>query len=199
MMRIPVVEIFYSLQGEGGFAGVPAVFIRLAGCTNACPWCDSKESWTVDKYPHMSVDAIVTKASSFPSRIAVITGGEPLLHTLDSLCEALRRHHFRLHLETSGTAVLSGSWDWICLSPKRHCPPLPAIYPQADELKVVIEDAEDFAWAEACAAQVSPTCLRLMQPEWSRRQTILSPMIDYIKRRPQWHLSLQTHKWLGIA
>ncbi|MDR0729386.1 MAG: 7-carboxy-7-deazaguanine synthase QueE [Prevotellaceae bacterium] len=195
---LSVVEIFYSLHGEGRFTGVPAVFIRLAGCVNICPWCDSKESWSVDRYPPMPVDAIATKASSFPSRIAVVTGGEPLLHTLDALCDALKQHHFRLHLETSGTAVLSGAWDWVCLSPKRHRPSLPAIYPQADELKVVIENAADFTWAEAAAAQVLPDCLLFMQPEWSCRQTVLPLLIDYIKQHPQWQLSLQTHKWLGI-
>ncbi|MDR2361937.1 MAG: 7-carboxy-7-deazaguanine synthase QueE [Prevotellaceae bacterium] len=196
---LSVVEIFYSLQGEGRFTGVPAVFIRLAGCVNACPWCDSKESWPVDKYPLMSVDTIATEASLFPARMAVVTGGEPLLHPLDALCDALKRHHFRLHLETSGTAVLSGAWDWVCLSPKRHRPPLPAIYSQADGLKVVIEKAADFTWAETVAAQVSPDCLLFMQPEWSRRQTVLPLLIEYIKQYPQWQLSLQTHKWLGIC
>jgi organic radical activating enzyme len=195
---LSVVELFYSLQGEGRFTGVPAVFIRLAGCTNACRWCDSKASWTLDGHPQRTVDAIVAQALLFPSRMAVITGGEPLLHPLDALCDALKRHQFRLHLETSGTASLSGVWDWVCLSPKRHRPPRPAIYPAADELKVVIETAADFAWAEENAAQVSPACLLLMQPEWSRRKTILPPVIDYIQQRPQWQLSLQTHKWLHI-
>lgn len=195
---LPVAELFYSLQGEGRFTGVPAVFIRLAGCSNACRWCDSKESWQADKRPCMAVADIVAKASSFPSRVAVVTGGEPLLHSLDGLCGELKRNRFRLHLETSGAAALTGAWDWICLSPKRHCPPRPAIYPLADELKVVIATTDDFAWAEESAGRVSPSCLLLLQPEWSCRQSVVPQIVDYIKRRPQWQLSLQTHKWLHI-
>ncbi|MDR0668366.1 MAG: 7-carboxy-7-deazaguanine synthase QueE [Prevotellaceae bacterium] len=195
---LPVVELFYSLQGEGFFTGMPAVFIRLAGCSNACRWCDSKKSWQADKHPRMEVAEIVAKVLPFPVRMVVVTGGEPLQHSLRSLCRELKRYEFLPHLETSGAASFSGAWDWICLSPKRQCPPRPRFYSLADELKVVIETPDDFAWAEENAGRMLRECVLCLQPEWSRRKSIVPQIVDYIKQRPQWRLSLQTHKWLHI-
>ena len=175
----PIVELFYSLQGEGCYTGQAAVFIRLAGCRNACPWCDAKHTWKAEDFPFLSIAEIVRQASVFPARIAIVTGGEPLLYPLDELCRALHNKGFRTHLETSGVAPFSGEWDWVCLSPKRHRPPLAEAYKHAHELKVVIASAADFAWAEENARNVSPDCLLYLQPEWSCRQTVLPAITQF--------------------
>lgn len=193
-----VVELFYSLQGEGCYTGQAAVFIRLAGCRNACPWCDAKDTWNADKFPRVAIADIVRQASAYPARIAVVTGGEPLLHDLGDLCRALKQAGFRTHLETSGVAPFSGEWDWVCLSPKCHRPPLAEAYAQAHELKVVIENKSSFEWAEENAQKVSASCLLYLQPEWGQRQTVVPLITEYIKQHPQWRLSLQTHKFLNI-
>jgi organic radical activating enzyme len=195
---LPVVEIFYSLQGEGRYAGVPAVFVRLAGCHNACPWCDSKETWRTDGFPLVAVETVIEQVGAYAARTVVVTGGEPLLHPLDRLCRELQKNNFRTHLETSGTATLSGAWDWLCLSPKPQQPPRPDIYSYADELKIVIASLEDFARAEENARRVRPECLLFLQPEWSRRAAVVPPIIDYIRQHPKWRLSLQIHKLLNI-
>jgi organic radical activating enzyme len=193
-----VAEIFYSLQGEGHYAGVPAVFVRLAGCRNGCAWCDSPDTWDAGKFPQQTAAAIVEQVNAYPCKTVVITGGEPLLHPLDELCARLKENNCRIHLETSGTAAFSGAWDWVCLSPKRQQPPLPENYRQASELKMIIAAPDDFDWAEKNAQQVPPDCLLLLQPEWSRRQTVMPLIIDYLLRKPQWRLSLQTHKFIDI-
>jgi organic radical activating enzyme len=193
-----IVEIFYSLQGEGRHTGMPAVFVRLAGCHNACPWCDAKETWNAKNFPRLSAGDIAAQVNAYPCKTVIVTGGEPLLHPLDELCARLKEQHCRLHLETSGAAAFSGAWDWVCLSPKRQQPPLQNNFRYADELKVVIATPDDFAWAEENARQAPPECLLLLQPEWSRRAAITPLVIAYILRHPQWRLSLQTHKFLDI-
>jgi organic radical activating enzyme len=194
----PVAEIFYSLQGEGCYTGIPAVFVRLAGCRNACSWCDAKETWNAGGFPLLPAGEIAAQVNAYPCRTVVVTGGEPLLYPLDALCAQLREQHCRLHLETSGAAAFSGAWDWVCLSPKRQQPPLPENYRHANELKVVIATPDDLAWAEENVRQVSPECLLLLQPEWGNRSGATPLAIDYIRRHPQWRLSLQTHKFLDI-
>jgi 7-carboxy-7-deazaguanine synthase len=196
--QLPVMESFYTLQGEGFHQGKAAWFIRLGGCDVGCVWCDVKESWDAAKHPLKTVDEIVQEAAQHPARIAVITGGEPLMHQLDTLTEALRENGFQTHLETSGSSPLSGHWDWICLSPKKFKFPLPEIMPRANELKVVIFNKSDFDWAEKHAALVSPDCKLYLQPEWDKSDNITPLIIDYIKNNPQWELSLQLHKYINV-
>lgn len=192
------MESFYTLQGEGFHQGKAAWFIRLGGCDVGCVWCDVKESWDVSKHPVKPVSDILHDAMNHPGRIAVITGGEPLMHNLDVLTASLRENGFQTHLETSGSSPLSGYWDWICLSPKKFKFPLPEVVPFANELKVVIFNKSDFDWAEKYAAQVSPDCKLYLQPEWDKSQTVTPMIIDYIKNNPQWELSLQLHKYINV-
>ena len=195
---IPVMESFYTLQGEGFHQGRAAYFIRLGGCDVGCVWCDVKESWDASKHPKESIEEIVSKAATHPGRLAVITGGEPLLHQLDALTQALQAKGFETNIETSGSSPLSGSWDWICLSPKKFKAPLPEIVPLANELKVVIFNKHDFEWAETYAAQVNPACKLYLQPEWDKAAVITPLIIDYIKTNPKWELSLQVHKYINV-
>lgn len=192
------MESFYTLQGEGFHQGKAAWFIRLGGCDVGCVWCDVKESWDVSKHPVRSVDDILQEGLQHPGRIAVITGGEPLLHNLDVLTATLRENGFQTHLETSGSSPLSGYWDWICLSPKKFKFPLPEVVPFANELKVVIFNKSDFDWAEKYASQVSPDCKLYLQPEWDKSHTVTPLIIDYIKSNPQWELSMQLHKYINV-
>jgi organic radical activating enzyme len=200
--RLPVMESFYTIQGEGYYQGRAAYFIRLGGCDVGCVWCDVKESWDASKHPLESIESIVTKAvQSSPAndgRLVVITGGEPLMHNLDSLTSELKNAGFHTNLETSGSSPLSGTWDWICLSPKKFKAPLTEVIAAADELKVVIFNKSDFDWAEKFAAQVSPSCKLFLQPEWERSQQMTSLIIDYIKQHPQWEFSLQLHKYIHV-
>lgn len=195
---LPIMETFYSLQGEGFFAGTPAYFIRLAGCNVACSWCDVKDSWDEHIHPKQNISDLVQKATNSKTAIVVITGGEPLLHHLDSLCEALQNHQLHTHLETSGTSPLSGYWNWITLSPKKFKQPLDDIYKKANELKVIVYNNSDFEYALAQAKKVNSNCHLYLQPEWSKSQTILPKIIEFIKQNPQWKLSLQIHKYLNI-
>lgn len=192
------MESFYTLQGEGFHQGRAAYFIRLGGCDVGCFWCDVKESWDANKHPQQTIDAIVAKALTHPGRLAVITGGEPLLHQLDALTDALHRAGFETNIETSGSSVLSGHWDWICLSPKKFKAPVPAIVPLASELKVVVYNKHDFAWAETYAEQVSTSCKLYLQPEWDKAAEVTPMIIDYIKANPKWELSLQVHKYIHV-
>lgn len=198
---LPVMESFYTLQGEGYHQGKAAYFIRLGGCDVGCVWCDVKDSWNADKHPKFSIDAIVQKAlaetNQLPS-IAVITGGEPLMHPLDSLTKSLKAAGFQTNIETSGSHPLSGQWDWICLSPKKFKAPLPEILPRANELKVVVFNKHDFDWAEQYAAQVNPDCKLYLQPEWDKAADVTPLIVAYIKANPQWALSLQTHKYINV-
>ena len=194
----PVMEHFYTLQGEGAYTGRAAYFIRLGGCDVGCVWCDVKESWPTEGHPVMTVKELVAVASSFAGRLAVITGGEPAMHHLDALIGGLHAAGFKVAIETSGTRILTGGPDWVTLSPKKFKAPLPEVLAEAQELKVVIFHKSDFDWAEEHAAQVSPDCRLYLQAEWSKKEQMLPLILDYIAHNPQWTLSLQTHKWLQI-
>ncbi|HNX86763.1 MAG TPA: 7-carboxy-7-deazaguanine synthase QueE [Bacteroidales bacterium] len=195
---LPVMEAFYTLQGEGFNTGQAACFVRIGGCDVGCWWCDVKESWNASLFPPTPVDQIVAYAASFPAKAVVVTGGEPLLYNLDYFCKKLKESGIRTYLETSGSLRLSGSWDWICLSPKKDVPPLPETLKKANELKVIIHEPEDLRWAETNRPLVSPECLLYLQPEWSSRRQIIPVIIDYIKKYPVWKISLQSHKYMNI-
>ncbi|THU42011.1 7-carboxy-7-deazaguanine synthase QueE [Niastella caeni] len=197
-IQYPVMESFYTLQGEGYHQGKAAYFIRLGGCDVGCVWCDVKESWDASKHPTQTIEEIVAGASAEPGRMVVITGGEPLMHNLDELTNALHEAGFQTNIETSGAWPVSGSWDWICLSPKKFKAPLPEILPLANELKVVVYNKSDFEWAEKYAALVSPACKLFLQPEWSKSATVTPLIIDYIKNNPRWEFSLQLHKYIHV-
>lgn len=192
------MEAFYTLQGEGFHQGRAAYFIRLGGCDVGCIWCDVKESWDASKHPQVPIDKIVAAAGNHPGRLAVITGGEPLLHNLDELTQRLKDAGFETNIETSGSSPLSGFWDWICLSPKKFKFPLPEVVAIADELKVVVFNNADFKWAEQYAALVKPGCKLYLQPEWDKKDSMLPRIIDYIMANPEWELSLQSHKYIGV-
>lgn len=192
------METFYTLQGEGFHQGKAAYFIRLAGCDVGCVWCDVKESWDKTKYPLQSIEEIVAKAKEHPARLAVITGGEPTLYKLEGLTSALKKEGFATNIETSGSSPLTGTWDWICLSPKKFKPPLPEILKKANELKIIIFNKSDFLWAEKYAAEVSDFCKLYLQPEWGKAEKVTPGIIDYIKQNPQWELSLQIHKYINV-
>lgn len=195
---LPVMESFYTLQGEGFHQGKAAYFIRLAGCDVGCVWCDVKDSWEETRHPRRPVPDLVREASAHPGRIAVITGGEPLMHDCTGLTRSLRQAGFATHIETSGAWPLSGEWDWICLSPKKFKAPLPEILPLAGELKIVVYNKSDFDWAEQWAARTSPGCRLFLQPEWSRSAIVTPLIIDYIETHPQWRFSLQLHKYINV-
>jgi 7-carboxy-7-deazaguanine synthase len=197
-ISFPVMEHFYTIQGEGYHQGRAAYFIRLGGCDVGCVWCDVKESWDADKHSKMNIDDLILNVEKTPAKLIVITGGEPLMHNLDELTAALQAKGFETNIETSGAHPLSGSWNWICLSPKKFKAPLPAILPFANELKVVVFNKSDFAWAEKYAALVSPTCRLFLQPEWDKAAEITPLLIEYIKQNPQWKLSLQIHKYINV-
>ena len=192
------MEMFYSLQGEGYHQGKAAFFIRLAGCDVGCVWCDVKDSWDASKHPQLSIDEIVNAALSHPSKIAIVTGGEPLLHALDPLTTALKTAGFQTHIETSGSSPLSGQWDWICLSPKKFKFPLEESIAAASELKVVVFNKSDIEWAESFEKRVSPNCKLFLQPEWDKADTMTPLAIDYIKAHPHWELSAQLHKYIQV-
>ena len=195
---LPVMEAFGTVQGEGAFTGQAAWFIRLGGCDVGCTWCDVKESWDAAAHPVRSVDDLVAEALEQPARIAVITGGEPAMHELGPLTHALRAAGFRTHIETSGAHPLSGEWHWICFSPKKFRAPLPDIYDRADELKVIVYNRHDLDWAGEHAARVRPGCLLYLQPEWDRRDKVMPLVTAHVQAHPEWRISLQTHKYLGI-
>lgn len=196
--ELPLMEHFYTIQGEGVHQGKAAVFIRLGGCDVGCVWCDVKESWDAEKHPLTSVEDIVNAAKTYPARLAVITGGEPLMYDLTHLCEALHQAGFTLNLETSGAYPLTGEWDWICFSPKKFKAPLPECAAKAHELKVIVYNKHDFEWAELHAKLVNKNCALLLQPEWGREKEMLPLMVDYVKAHPQWRISLQTHKYMDV-
>ncbi len=195
---LPVMEAFYTLQGEGFHQGKAAYFVRLGGCDVGCVWCDVKESWNANHHPQKSLRQIVNEASLYPGRIAIVTGGEPLIHDCTQLTVELHQAGFQTHIETSGSYPLSGSWDWICLSPKKFKSPLPEVIPFANELKVVVFNKSDFDWAEKHATLVSPECKLYLQPEWERVGIVTPLIIDYVKMHPQWELSLQIHKYINV-
>ncbi len=192
------MEHFYTLQGEGAYSGQAAYFIRLGGCDVGCVWCDVKESWDAAAHPVMTIDSIVAAAMAHPARIAVITGGEPAMYNLLSLCDALHKAGFRAHIETSGAYPIRGTFDWITLSPKKFKAPIDDSLAMADELKVVVYNKTDFKWAEEHAAKVSEKCILYLQPEWTKKDEMTPLIISYIQEHPQWQLSLQTHKYINI-
>lgn len=192
------MEHFYTLQGEGFHQGRAAYFIRLGGCDVGCVWCDVKESWDGDKHPRLEVGTLKLEVEKTPAKMVVITGGEPLMHDLTALTKELQDAGFETNIETSGAHPVSGSWNWICLSPKKFKAPLPEILPLANELKIVVFNKSDFEWAEKYAALVSPQCKLYLQPEWDKATEITPLIIDYIKQHPQWELSLQIHKYINV-
>ncbi|MBW4526640.1 MAG: 7-carboxy-7-deazaguanine synthase QueE [Phormidium tanganyikae FI6-MK23] len=193
----PIVETFHSVQGEGAWTGTSAFFIRLALCDVGCWFCDTKESWSAKRHPQQSIDELVQGSIAANPSIVVITGGEPLMHDLTQFTKALHQAGLRLHLETSGAHPLSGEFDWVTLSPKLFKPPHESVYPHASELKIVISQAADFEWAEQQSQKVSDLALRYLQPEWSQPESV-DLIFEYVKQHPEWRLSLQTHKLLGV-
>ena len=192
------MEDYYTIQGEGFHSGRAAHFIRLGGCDVGCVWCDVKDSWDAAKHPQYSIDAIIEKTRGFNAKTVVVTGGEPLMYNLDSLCKTYKQHEVATFIETSGAYPHSGSWDWICVSPKKFKAPLKPMLQKANELKVIIYNSSDFNWGEMHAAEVGRDCHLYLQPEWSRFKTMLPEIIAYVKRNPQWKISLQTHKFMDI-
>ena len=197
-VELPVMEHFYTLQGEGFHQGKAAYFIRLGGCDVGCVWCDVKDSWDAEKHPKHNIEYIISNVEKTAAKLVVITGGEPLMHNLNALTAALQSKGFETNIETSGAHPLSGSWDWICLSPKKFKAPLPEILPFANELKIVVFNKSDFDWAEEYAAKVSPSCKLFLQPEWDKAAIITPLIIEYIKANPKWELSLQIHKYINV-
>ena len=205
---LPLVESFYTIQGEGFHTGKPAFFIRLGGCDVGCRWCDSKESWNPDRFPPVEIEEIVRQAAATPAKAIVITGGEPMNYPLGRLCNLLKDYGLDIFLETSGSSPMSGKFDWICLSPKRNKPPREEFFPLADELKVIVETPEDFEWAEEnrrkvleaqrCGNPSPRKCMFFLQPEWSRMKQISPAIVEYVKAHPEWNISVQTHKFLRI-
>lgn len=195
---LPLVEDFYTIQGEGYHSGKPAYFIRLGGCDVGCRWCDAKETWNAKLYPPTPINEIVARTTMFPAQAIVITGGEPTLYPLAPLTKALKRQGVEIFIETAGTNPLSGEIDWVCLSPKRQQPPLVSVLERADELKVIIETPQDIEWAEKNAAQVSDKCRLYLQPEWSHYEEITPILVEYAKANPRWSISIQNHKFMHI-
>ena len=195
---LPLMEEFYTIQGEGFHSGKAAYFIRLGGCDVGCHWCDVKESWDAELHPLTTADVIVQNASKHPSKAVVVTGGEPLIYNLDYLTAQLQQSGIQTFIETSGAYPLSGSWDWICLSPKKFKAPMQQVADAANELKVIIFNKSDFIFAEENALRVKPGCKLYLQPEWSRSKEMTPLIIDYVMNNPKWEISLQTHKYLNI-
>ena len=195
---IPLVEEFYTIQGEGYHTGKAAYFIRVGGCDVGCSWCDTKFSWNPSLHPVVPAEQILMHVLEHPAAAVVVTGGEPLMVNMDYLTAMFKEKGIETFLETSGAYKLSGSWDWICLSPKKNAPPLTSMFPEAHELKVIISSEEDLDWAIANAAQVEASCKLYLQPEWSRREQVLPLIIEFTKKNPRWMISIQSHKYMRI-
>jgi len=194
---LPLMEEFYTIQGEGYHTGKAAYFIRVGGCDVGCHWCDVKESWNADLHPPTLANTIVEHAKKYSDTV-VITGGEPLMWSMDYLTKMLRKNGLKTHIETSGAYSFSGIWDWFCLSPKKTKLPLEEVYKEADELKMIIFNKSDFKFAEEHAAKVGKNCELFLQPEWSRKEKMTELIVDYVMKNPKWKISLQTHKYLNI-
>ncbi len=194
---LPLMEEFYTIQGEGFHKGTAAYFIRIGGCDVGCHWCDVKESWNAALHPPTEIETIANNAA-LSSKTVVVTGGEPLTWDMGPLTAILKEKGMQIHIETSGAYLLTGIWDWICLSPKKIKLPTPEVYEKAHELKVIIYNKDDFRFAEEQATQVNSDCILYLQPEWSKRETVIPLIVDYVMRNPQWKVSLQTHKYLNI-
>ncbi len=194
---LPLMEEFYTIQGEGFHKGTAAYFIRIGGCDVGCHWCDVKESWNAELHPPTAIENIVKNASAYSDTV-VVTGGEPLTWDMGPLTSALREVNMKIHIETSGAYPLTGEWDWICLSPKKNKLPVGDIYKKADELKVIVYNKHDFRFAEEQAEHVGERCILYLQPEWSVREKVIPMIVDYVMKNPKWKVSLQTHKYLHI-
>lgn len=196
--KLPLMQEFYSIQGEGFHAGKAAYFIRIGGCDIGCRWCDTKISWNADIYPLASTDNIIENAFNSEAKSIVVTGGEPFKYDLTYLSKKAKEKNIQTFIETSGAYPITGEWDWICVSPKKQKPPLPDLYQKADELKVIIYNDVDFEWAEDSSQNVSENCKLYLQPEWSKRNENTPKIVEYIKKNPKWNLSVQLHKYLHI-
>jgi organic radical activating enzyme len=196
--NLPLMEHFYTLQGEGYHTGRAAYFLRLGGCDVGCVWCDVKESWDANKHPQVSIESMAQWVKESGTEMAVITGGEPLMHNLNGLTDCLQNLGIETNIETSGSHPLSGKWNWICVSPKKFKEPLTQVLDQANELKIIIFNKSDFEWAEKYAQMVQPNCKLYLQPEWEQREKVTPLIVDYCKLNPTWRISLQTHKYLQI-
>ncbi len=195
---LPLVEAFYTIQGEGFHTGKAAYFLRIGGCDVGCSWCDTKFAWDPELHELTGINDILKGTLDSGADSVVVTGGEPLTYKLDKLCALFRKHGLKTFLETSGAYPLSGDWDWICLSPKQNMPPGDAIFAKADELKVIIQNEEDLDWAENNARRVPDSCRLFLQPEWSRYEKIIPRLVEYVKSYPKWNVSLQSHKFMHI-
>lgn len=195
---LPLMEEFYTIQGEGFNTGKAAYFVRIGGCDVGCHWCDVKESWDANIHPLTPAEKIIDNVLAWKANSVVVTGGEPLIYNLDELTHLLKEKNIETFIETSGAYSLSGNWDWICLSPKKTMPPLPEIYQHAHELKVIVFNKHDLKWAEEQAKQVNKDCYLYLQPEWSKHDQLIPEIIEYVKRHPKWMISLQTHKYMNI-
>ena len=195
---LPLMEDFYTIQGEGAYQGSAAYFIRLGGCDVGCVWCDVKESWDASAHPLVEVAEMASRAAATRTAIVVVTGGEPLMHDLTQLTESIHAGKMRAHIETSGAYPMSGQWDWVCFSPKKFKAPHPSVFEQADELKVVVYHKSDIEWATGFVDQLKPSCQLFLQPEWSRHDEVLPLIIDFVKDNPRWQVSLQIHKYMNI-
>ena len=194
---LPLMEEFYTIQGEGYHTGKAAYFIRIGGCDVGCHWCDVKESWNAEIHPPTHVNTIVNHAKKYSDTV-VITGGEPLMWSMNYLTSELQNHGIKTHIETSGAYSFSGVWDWFCLSPKKTKLPLDEVYKEANELKMIIFNKSDFKFAEEQAAKVSVNCELFLQPEWSKKEKMTELIVEYVMKNPKWKISLQTHKYLNI-
>lgn len=194
---LPLMEEFYTIQGEGFHKGTAAYFIRVGGCDVGCHWCDVKESWNAETHPPTAIEHIVENAAKYSDTI-VVTGGEPLMWNMLPLTQALKAKNLKTHIETSGAYTLTGLWDWICLSPKKNKLPEGKIYDEAHELKVIVYNKHDFIFAEEQAALTNDNCILYLQPEWSVRDKVTPLIVDYVMQNPKWKVSLQTHKYLNI-
>lgn len=196
--KLPIMEQFYTVQGEGAHTGKPAYFIRIGGCDVGCHWCDVKESWDASIHPLVDVEEVVASAASYPAKTVVITGGEPLIFNLEFLTQQLKSAGLSVHLETSGAHPFSGSFDWVCLSPKKTAPPKDVYYEKANELKVIVYNRHDFDWAKEHAQKVTGNCTLYLQPEWSKREQVMPEIVDFVMSNPSWNISLQSHKYMNI-
>ena len=194
---LPLMEEFYTIQGEGYHTGTAAYFIRIGGCDVGCHWCDVKESWNAELHPPTPTDLIVSNAKKYANTV-VITGGEPLMWDMTQITQKLKQQNLQVHIETSGAYTLSGEWDWICLSPKKNKLPTQTVYDNANELKVIIHNKHDFIFAEEQAQLVNSNAILFLQPEWSKKEEMTPQIVDYVMNNPKWRVSLQTHKYLNI-
>ena len=195
---LPLMEAFYSVQGEGYNTGKASFFIRVGGCDVGCHWCDVKESWNAKLHPPTLTDDIVKQVEKCPAKSVIVTGGEPLTYNMDYFCSEIKKRGFKTYLESSGSDKLTGEWDWIALSPKKNKPPVDELFPAANELKVIVSDASDFEWAELNAKKVSDDCILYLQPEWSKSDEMMQQIVDFVMENPRWQISLQSHKYMRI-